>query len=69
MVEHTQRSWTARCLTCGLKFPLPGIRYRAAGRPVLLRPCPRCERWRCCRVEPVMLEARDPQAWPACRPS
>jgi hypothetical protein len=53
LVERTQRHWTARCLTCGLRFPYPGIRIGAAGRLVKLLPCPRCGRWRCCRVEPV----------------
>ena len=53
LVAITQRAWNARCLTCGHRFPLPGIRIGAAGRPAKLLRCPRCERWRCCRVEPI----------------
>jgi hypothetical protein len=53
LVEITQRTWSARCLTCGHRFPFPGIRIGAAGRPAKLLRCPRCERWRCCRVEPI----------------
>ncbi|MFM9145025.1 MAG: hypothetical protein ACKORL_06600 [Phycisphaerales bacterium] len=53
LVAITQRTWSARCLTCGHRFPYPGIRLGAAGRPARLLRCPRCERWRCCRVEPI----------------
>ena len=52
LVAHTQQHWHARCLTCGLRFPYPGIRIGAAGRPAKLLRCPRCARRRCCRVEP-----------------
>jgi hypothetical protein len=50
---RTVRNWSARCLTCGHRFPYPGIRVGAYGKPCKLMPCPRCQRWRCCRVEPV----------------
>ena len=50
--EHTLRHWQARCLTCAARFPLPGIRYKAVGRPVKILRCPDCARWRCCQVEP-----------------
>ena len=55
--QRTDRHWQARCLTCGTRFPVPGIRYLAAGRPVKIVRCPACARWRCCRIEP-----RDPES-------
>jgi hypothetical protein len=44
-MEAERRAWLARCGVCGQErsiWELGGIRWKAAGRPRRLLPCPTC---------------------------
>jgi len=46
-MEAESRAWKARCRECGHErsiWDLGGIRWKAAGTPRRLLPCPRCNR-------------------------
>jgi len=51
--EKRAPGWETRCLTCGLSEPFGKYGYRlgGAGTDYRLHWCPRCQRYRCHRIQ------------------
>jgi hypothetical protein len=46
-MEAESRTWIVRCKVCSLErsvWETGGVRWKAAGRPTRIMPCPRCGR-------------------------
>ena len=55
-IEHESRSWVSTCTKCGLVasvWEMGGIRWKAAGKPIVSLRCPSCHRVFLGRLEKV----------------